>query len=29
MGLPIAPRPMKPMVLKEGESVIVYGDVDD
>lgn len=29
MGLPMAPRPMNPMVLKEDKSVIVYGDVDD
>lgn len=29
MGLPIAPRPMKPMVWKEDRSVIIYGDVDD
>jgi hypothetical protein len=26
MGLPIAPRPMKPIVLKGGESIIVSED---
>ena len=28
MGLPIAPRPMKPTVLKKGESIIVSGGAE-